>query len=394
MPKSQDKYDKSSSHDKSRRSGREKAKDKIVKDGYDWYAILGFSEKDPNERAKISSKQISMALNKQLNKYHPDRVGNVTPEQTKQFNAIFRLVQQAGAVLTNKNKRKAYDVEQSVQKSSDFGSHKSKFEEFKELQEKNNTDESKHRAKLDFERGLSDLNKKHGTDKYSTTAISKDDANRKMEDLIHLRQIEHNEIKPARIFNEGEGFNRDTFMRAFAKDQMRRSKKRETGDGVLPYDQIGAFNDLNPTFGVNDDYGGLYSQDRFGGDNKFGKFSGSESDSDNSIDSDELDDNYVKRYVSDGKTDNTDVKAALDVLLSTRDKEDNIYKTMDLNEFKSSMDDKFGISSSMGFMVGNKEGDQVQRKLRKQLKNNEVDAYMKMIGGEDSSDDDSYAIDS
>jgi hypothetical protein len=400
MPKSRDKYDSNSPRDKSKTRGRDKVKNKIVHDGYDWYAVLGFTEKDPRERAKISSDKISRAFTKQLTKYHPDRVGTVSPEDSKQFNAMFRLVQQAGMVLTNKTKRVAYDIEQSVQDSSGFNSHKSKFEEFKELQEKTITDDAKHKAKLDFERGIADMNKKHGADKYSIKAISKDDANRKMEDLIYQRQIEHDELKPTKIFTDGEEFNRDRFMKAFAKDQYKRNRRCGTGEGVVPYGQIGAFNDMTQTFGINDDYGALYREDKFGGADKFGKFNNSgsdvDSDSDNSIDSCEIDTDYLDKYVKDGKTtDNSDVGSALDKLMKDRENENDEYGTMDISKFKSAMNDTFGISKSMGFMVGNREGgDQTQRKLKKQLANNEVDAYMKMIGYESSdSDDDSYKID-
>jgi hypothetical protein len=81
--------------------------------------------------------------------------------------------------------------------------------------------------------------------------------------------------------------------------------------------------------------------------------------------------------------------------MKDRENENDEYGTMDISKFKSAMNDTFGISKSMGFMVGNREGgDQTQRKLKKQLANNEVDAYMKMIGYESSdSDDDSYKID-
>jgi hypothetical protein len=401
MSKLHDKYDNSSPSDKRKTRGRERVKDKIASDGYDWYAVLGFTEKDPKERAKISSDKISRAFTKQLTKYHPDRVGNVSPEESKQFNAMFRLVQQAGMVLTNKTKRSAYDIEQSVQESSGFNNHKSKFEEFKDLQERNITDDTKQRAKLDFEKGLAELNKKHGADKYSVKAIGKDDANRKMEDLIYQRQIEQDELKPTKIFTDGEEFDRDRFMKAFAKDQYKRSKKNGTGDGVIPYGQIGAFNDMTQTFGINDDYGSLYKEDKFGGDNKFGKFnnsgSDSDSDSDNSIDSCEIDTDYMNKYTKSGKTDNSDVQTALEKLMKDREKENDEYENMDISSFKSAMNDTFGISKSMGFMVGNRAGgDQLQRKLKKQLANNEVDAYMKMIGYEESSssDGDSYEIDS
>lgn len=400
MPKSHDKYDSSSPSGKRDTHGREKVKNKIVHDGYDWYAVLGFTEKDPRVRAKISSDKISRAFTKQLTKYHPDRVGTVSAEESKQFNAMFRLVQQAGMVLTNKTKRSAYDIEQTVQDSSGFNNHKSKFEEFKDLQDRTITDETKHKAKLDFDKGVAEMNKKHGSDKYSVKAISKDDANRKMEDLIYQRQIEQDELKPAKIFTDGEAFDRERFMKAFAKDQYKRNRKGGTGEGVIPYGQIGAFNDMNPTFGINDDYGSLYREDKFGGGDKFGKFNNSgsdvDSDSDNSIDSCEIDADYLDKYVKDDKPDNSDVTSALDKLMKEREKENDEYATMDLSRFKSAMDDTFGISKSMGFMVGDRGGgDQTQRKLKKQLANNEVDAYMKMIGYESSeSDEDSCKIDS
>lgn len=403
MPKSRDNTDESS---KNRRQARKDSrfKNKIAKDGYDYYAVLGFTEKTKEERSQITSKDIMKAYNKQLRKYHPDRIDkDISKNELKQLNSMYKLVQQAGEVLSDKSKRKAFDLEHSMKESSGFLNQRDKFEEFMKLQEQEDTEDNRGRAKLDFEKGLAELNKKHGADKYSTTSMSKDDTNRKLEDLMEQRDIEGLEIRPTRMFAEGAAFDRNAFMRNFEKDKLRRNRRKGVGkrDGdIIKYDDIGAFNDTGPGFGINDDYGGLYTEEKFKGNSKFGGINNSdESDSDQnsddgSIDSNEIDDRYFRR---DNAISSSDMNKALDKLTKERDDENNLYGNKSYDGYQTSMKDKFGVSHGLGFMVGTDfKGSQVQKKTAKHLESEEINAYKKIIGYEsDDSDesDDSYDID-
>lgn len=409
MPKSKNNTDGASDSSRERGHTRKnnRFKNKIAKDGYDYYAVLGFTEKSAKERSKISNKDIIKAFNKQLKKYHPDRIDkNVSSSELKQLNTMYKLVQQAGDVLGDKNKRKAYDIENSVKESAGHVNHKSKFDEFMKLQEKDDTGEQRERAKLDFERGLADLDKKHGAHKYSTTSMTKDDTNRRLEDLMQQRDIEEIEARPQKLFEEGQSFNRMTFMKAFEKDKIRRKKKRgKRGNDIIPYDDIGAFNDNGPGFGINDDYGSLYNEEKFKGNNKFGGLGNSDDEgSDSGSDLDSVDSNDIdSRYFHDNEPmDNTDVESALDKLMKQRENDDDLYANKSYDGYKSSMHDKFGVSSGMGFMVGTDfKGSQMQKKSVKQLGNDEIDAYKRLIGYDESSEsedegndsDDSYDID-
>lgn len=382
-----------------RHRSQKRMKSKIAKDGYDYYAILGFMGLKDKEKSALKSKDIARAYNKKLHEYHPDYLPKgLDKSEIKQKRAMFKLIQEAGEILTNKSKRKAYDLENSVRESSGFLNQRSSFEDFMAMQEKNNTDEARARAKLDFEKGMDELEKKHGASKLGHTAISKKDANRKLEDLMQQRDIEELELKPQRMFGEGQEFDRMAFMKAFEKDKIKRSKKKGRGNDLVPYDNIGAFNDAGPGFNVNDDYGGLYAgDDGFGGNNAFGKLDGGSSDEGSDVESVNSDD-IDTRYFGDGTQDNTDVEAALKKIMAERENEDELYEDEGFDGFKSAMHDKFGVSAGLGFMVGDKRGgEQVRKKTVKQISADDVDAYKKLIGYESDSeesdaDSDDYKI--
>lgn len=392
MPRSKDR----ASGRRSTKNGRNsRLKNKLDKRGFDHYAVLGFNVTSAKDRAKITDKQIAKAYNKKLRRLHPDKNRDKSPEELKQLNAMYRLVHTAGEVLKDKARRKAYDLENSVRESSGHASQRSKFEEFMELQESEVTDEAKNMAKLEFDRGVAELNKKHGVSKYSTASMSKEDTSRRLEDLMQQRDEEEIEARPKRLFAENQKFDRMAFMKAFEKDKIKRAKKKGRDvNKLVPYDDIGAFNGAGAGFGINDDYGALYDESKFEGNTKFGGLgsddeSGDDSDS-ISVGSDEID----ERYFHDGPMDNSDVNSALDKLMEAREAEDEMYEDIEYDGRKSAMHDKFGVSSSMGFMVGDRlKGIQSRRKSMKHIGNDDIDAYKKLIGYDDDSDD-SYDIDS
>jgi curved DNA-binding protein CbpA len=373
-------------------------KKKILQTGYDYYAILGFNNLTQKDKSKLSHKDINKAYIKKLKKYHPDRVPKDTnQEEKKQLNIMYKLIQEAGDILLDKNKRKAYDLETSVTSSDGYLNQKNTFEKFIELQTNNVTEEGKSKAKLEFEKEFNAMNNKHNLNKYSAIPLTKDDTNRRLEDLMQQRDIDDIEIKPSRIFEEGEVFDKKKFMKAFGKNKLKEGKS----DELVKYDNISAFNDNstvfrnNMVFGCNDNYGDLYREDEFKGNNLYGNVDDN-SDDDLEIDSVESD-NIDNVYLQDGDTamNSNDLSNALDELVKKRDGEDDMYANTSYSGYKSAINDKFGPSNSLGFMVGSDyKGEQIKRKTTKQL-DSEIEAYKKMIDYEEdeTKSNDSYEID-
>src|SRR5579872_2827695 len=166
----------SSSNTKS--SGDEKFKSTIKETTFDYYKILGV---EPT----ATQLEIKRAYQSNLKKLHPDRV-----KQTKDNKAKYKLVREAGDLLSDPYERKAYDMQRKMESSyKDHKSQKDSFKEFMKLQEQNMTDEDKSIAKLNFEKGLADFDRKHGyiNKDSETKAITKEEHDRRMEDLILQR---------------------------------------------------------------------------------------------------------------------------------------------------------------------------------------------------------------
>lgn len=351
----------------------DKFKSTIKEKGMDYYAILGVSK-------DTSSLEIKRAYQKKLKKFHPDKVA-----QTKENKLKFKLIREAGDTLTHSQKRKAYDAQRKLDATShDFLSQRDNFKEFMKLQEQSMTDEDRAIAKLNFERGFVDLNKKHGYDEKNEDAMTKEEHDRRMEDLILQREQEGLEINHENMF-EGRQFNRVEFNKMFEKKKRRDSKRKKQGGLVKYNDGIAAFNDLEGGFGgvSVDNYGGLYSEGKFDdfnenyagiGSGMMGADDGA-SDDDLSIDSpDENDEGYDTHNQGISKES---LDAAMKRMMAERDSQDDKFKTMVDADFGSAMDDKYGISNQFGFMVGtDKFGHQKIRK--RDLKEDTLKAYKEL----------------
>jgi hypothetical protein len=67
--------------------------------------------------------------------------------------------------------------------------------------------------------------------------------------------------------------------------------------------------------------------------------------------------------------------------LNEREELDKLMKDRSVNRFKSSMDDKFGVSHGIGFMVGtDKHGVQLAHQKYDDIDNNELKVYGKLLG--------------
>ena len=356
------------SEDGSDNESEEKFAPTVDREEIDYYKILGVKE-------DADTKTIKRAYHKRLRKYHPDHMKDKSDKEAVRKNKEkYKLIYEAYEVLKDEYRRKAYDTGKKFEskQSKTFKSAKDSFKDFVKLQEQNMTDEDRKLAKLKFEMSKKELNAKHGYDEKKEEAIDKQEFNRRMEDMILQRDQEKMAIHHDNMF-DGREFNPREFNRMFEK-KKKREAKRGKGGGIVPVgdDGIMAFNDgLESNFASVDAYSDLYAGGSYAGasDNfasiGAGMIGGEDSDSDEiSIDSDDIEDTY--------DTHNQGVsKASMDDLLqramAEREMQDDKFETMEINEFGSAMDDKYGISKDFGFMVGNDSkfgGHQLGRKGR------------------------------
>jgi curved DNA-binding protein CbpA len=362
---------------------KNKLKDEVSREGYDFYSILGFIDLPDKARENLTKKEITKNFAKKLSKYHPDRVPkDISKEERAEYNAMFNLIKKAGAVLTDPNRKKAYDMERGINKSStEHWKKKDDFDSFIKAQQREATEENKQNAQLEFTKGLNEFKSKHGADKLPETALTVDESKELFDTRDTIREQEELEWMPTPMkFNNNKEFDHKTFMRAFEKDRMKKKTKGE----LLSYDDIGTFSPSNcESFNMHGNYGGLYNDEKFSGTTDFGGVSNSDSDNDNddelkSIASDDINED---RFTLDKPLTKLSTDNILASRQSERDELDKLMKDRTINRFKSSIEDKFGPSHGLGFMVGtDKHGVQLSRTKYKDIDNTELKAYGELLG--------------
>lgn len=331
----------------------------------DYYLILGI-KKDAN------ALEIKRAYHQKLKMYHPDKV-----EQTKENKAKYKLIKEAGELLTNETNRKVYDMERHVVKTNkDFVSQKHDFDEFVKLQQANDTEDNRKVAKLNFENMRKDLDRKHG---YVETdiALTAEESKRRMEDMMLQREQEELEIHHKNIF-EGKKYDPIAFNKYFEK----RKNKTSKSDSLVKHNDVAAFNDgseFSNTMGAGNAYDDLYGEGKFndynanyaGIDNGL---IGTGDDDSISIGSSDPEDNYNTHNKNKGTVDDLMKK-----LMSQRENDDKLFENMTDVDFKSALDDKYGVSNGLGFLVGNSTyGNQKNTKTK--FTNDELKAYKALLG--------------
>lgn len=350
----------------------------IKADGLNYYAILGI-KKDATDI------EIKRAYNKKLKYYHPDKA-----EPTKENKIKYNLVREAGKILLDKNRRKAFDLERKVKtEQKGFLSQRDDFKEFIKLQEAAVTEESKKMAKLQFEASKRDLDAKRGFKEEDRDPISVEDSNRMLDDLMLQRDQEELDVHHNDVFNLGGGgtFNPESFNKMFEKAKKRENRK--TGrDSLVKYEEIGAINDDN-NFGAaggDGNYDELFGSGNFNAFNEdyagfgAGLVGNIEDDGSDlsSIDSDDIEDTYDTH--THGRAD---IEKMMQREMAERKSQNKDFKDLSKMDYKSAMDDKFGASHGVGFMVGfNKYvgGDQVRRRDKKNNMDSEkIKAYKALL---------------
>jgi len=272
-------------------------------DKYDYYKILGVLPTATHD-------EIKRVYQTKLKKMHPDKI-----EQTKDNILKYKLVRQAGDLLTNPNERIAYDMDrqQGTEHLENFKKQKDNFKSFMTLQTNSMTQENKKLAELEFEKEYVKTKK----DK----VIDTDDFQRKIETLELERETQMNEISYKNIFNN-KSFDSKKFNKYF--------EKTSKNDEITKYNPDNIF---------------AYNDDNIGTNNNFSLI---DDDNDSSQDTDiDLD------SISDNEETQEDINKILENLKTERETQNNEFDSfMENGKYKSSLDDKYGVSNSLGFMVG------------------------------------------
>jgi curved DNA-binding protein CbpA len=200
--------------------------------GINYYDVFGLDR-------KASSKDIRKKYRELVNKYHPDK----NPDSSK----LFEVIQKAWECLNNDEKRRLYDIHLTNKekvKKNDHYSLRQQFDDYSDLSKDN--PKSAEQAQLEYKKAFKELNDKHGLSDYGADQIkiepiSKEEAARRMDNLLLER--EHNDIEysQTKIFEDGEKFDLKKFNAVFNKHKTKKNNQ------IVPANQVNAFN--NNEFG-------------------------------------------------------------------------------------------------------------------------------------------------
>lgn len=267
---------------------------------------------------------------------------------------------------------------------------KNSFEDFIKMQEANINDDTKNKAKIDFESENNKINKLRGFDPEKIKEkLDKRNLDKEIDDLRVRRDMDFIELSQKNIF-EGRQFSASEFNKFFEKDKKKQEKKlkkkQEKGEIVKVGEEFTAFNDngLDNFVSVDADYGELFGSDNFRENTLYGKLNDKNnlSTSDISSDDDTYNDEYTKHNY-DRDTKITDDR--LSQLIRERELLSNNLKDTKTAGYKDVMEDQFGISRQFGKMIGR---DITQKSRTQKIDSDMMKVYNKMVGYESENSDD------
>ena len=243
------------------------------------------------------------------------------------------------------------------------------------------TDENKAVAELDFKRGFADMNKKHRYDKKDADKISQDEYKRRFDDMTLFREQEDREIEinQENLF-EGKSYDPAQFNKMFER-KKRRDEKRKTHGGLTKYDDhISAFNDFDAASGGVgiDQYDNLYSEGNFNGYNNgyagidSGIIGNPDGQSDDEISIESPDEDYYNGHNKGVSAES--LEAAMQKMMAERKDDGKSFKNMIHSDYGSAMDDPYGISGQLGFMIGNDKFGH-QKNIKRNVREETLKAY-------------------
>jgi hypothetical protein len=312
---------------------------------FDYYRILGVDE-------TASQLDIKRAYQSKLKKLHPDKIAQ-TPENI----AKYKLLREAGDLLSDPHERKAYDAQKKQESiSNDFSTQRDTFKEFIKLQEQTITAEDKQHAKLSFDQELAKYTK--------DTQMSTNESSRRVEDMMLQREQDELEATCENVF-EGRQFNQSEFNKLFDR------KQKKHGNGIVKYQgDILAANDMG-----GDSYcSAIESNYMATNDVPYDPAHNSPYDPTNDMSSIDSDPDDSADALADAKL--PDLEAIMKQMMASRAEQDALFDSMQPSEYGSAIDDKYGVSSQLGFMVGDKLHGHQKPIVKRNVK--EITAYKQL----------------
>jgi curved DNA-binding protein CbpA len=302
----------------------------------DYYEVLGLSKNATQIEIRKQYKQLAI-------KYHPDRGGD---------EALFTLIQRAYDNLCNEAKKDSYDKMMALEKKSRRNAHhrkKKAFEEFLEAQNNDVSDKGKDHAKLEFEKNMSDYDRKHKFDRTKMkeekdNPLSTDDYAKRIRDLELTREQDEIEFTQKRLFQQGR-FDTATFNAMF--DAMHGNEEKE----MVKYNGApGAWNDATNNFtSINTKYEDMYEEGDFDGNDKFSSLSKLDSKK-KKISDDQLKNIKPATYVKNHNVKESDYDELMKRKLKEREQETNLYTKKDYDEYDTNVEmGGYGFMHEIGY---------------------------------------------
>ncbi len=220
------------------------------------------------------------------------------------------MIREAGETLKDQYKRRAYDIERNERDTS----QKNSFREFMELQKHCMHDKQKP--------VFAEVSEK---------VMTRDEHNRRYEDTVMQREMEDLDVGQENLF-EGKPFDSHKFNKIFEKHRTKSKKEKKSKcDEIVP---------------VNNDQ---YAETVWFESNTSANL---DDPDDLSIDfTNNTDDN------TNGNTNGTGnnaqaISSAVETVANERKRQDKLFENMTDTDFGSAIDDKFGVSHGVGFLVG------------------------------------------
>lgn len=325
------------------------------------YSILGLT---PNVcKEKNCNEIIQKAYVKKAKVCHPDRYPG-----RKDVEELFELITSAYDILKDEKTRNTYNHKLSLNKQSsgDFFKLKQSTKDYMESlgEYKEPTDQQK----LSFKEKMKALDLKHGYDpSIESTAIPKNDARKKMNDLKKMRDTQDVDLKPPQLFQEGQ-FDIKKFNAAFDKYHKRND------DAIMPHNGApSAWNDLGTTanFSTFDNLDNLYVNDGNRYDTNRDLYANTDFGSPTTkINPDDIRDLKGADYVDGHNIIDDNYYKDMKSRLSARKEDATKFDNMKYDDFKRNDTAGYGIFDQLGFDISENltfdlDDDDISKKFEK-----------------------------
>lgn len=340
----------------------------------DIYKIVGVSPDDTDDA-------IRQKCNKRLAELHPDRINNKLSsmsdnnERQKEKNRLlteYNLVRDASSILKDPHKRKLFDLQKKSVRNNGFTDMKDDFKTFIEMQDSKRTEESEKLAQLDFNKNFDLFDKKHGINR-NDTVLSKDDMNKRVDDLFLDRKQQDIECMPDLKLDMN--LSSTDFNKQFNKmwEKQYKSKQPSLNKSVVVWDGMACSDDIGTTgdqfIDINSDYSDLYI-----GSGSTSYETGLET----------IEENSDTGSLSSNEEEEAFTEQTFNEFMRQRELETDRLNNLGFTEFGTVMDNPLTVSSQLGKIVGDDNMEYLEN--HKQIKNpsvEQIEIYKKIVYGDD-----------